>query len=1144
MTSSPQLETQVPETRSYWCFISYRHADNKEPGRQWATWLHQSIETYEVPTDLVGRKNERAETIPERIFPVFRDEEELPVDADLASPIFRALENSKYLVVICSPRAVASTYVANEIRYFKQLGRANRVLAAMIEGEPNASWDLGKQAQGVATTSECFPGPLGHRVDGEGRVLEERTEPIAADFRLGDGSQGWTSPEAYRLALRHMGRLEPKAVSVEVEDYRRRCELMKLKIIAGILGVALGTLTNRDAAYQLTLAKQRARALHRWLAAVGLLALLAVAGGIYAGLQRQVAEAQRKEALQTASATDFAIADMKHQSGDVPAALAYLSQSLQNNPANYGAATLLVSLLRNQPFPVRILSHRSNVNAASFSPDGKWIITASSDNTAQVWDARTGEQVGAPLRHDDIIFDASFSPDGRWIVTASKDKTAQVWDARTGQAVGKPMHHDDTVWAASFSPDGKWIVTASMDKTARVWDAKTNEPVCAPLHQDRMIFDASFSPDGKRVITPTMDAVRIWSIQTDAVVNISLAADRGAGDSVVKVSFSPDGKWIVTTSTNKTARIWEAQTGQPVGKPMRHDDTVWAASFSPDGKRVVTASFDHTARVWDSQTGEPMGEPMRHEARVLAASFSPDGRWIVTASADSSARVWDAQVLKTVSEPLSANENSLETTATFSSDGKRIATTAGDKMVRVWNPMTGGRVGEPLRQQDDITAVNFSPDGQRIVTGSGKEARVWDAQTGHPVGEAMEHQDVVAATRFSPDGKQVLTAAGENVQVWDPLTGQPVGKPIHHLNVTHATYILGGKEIVTSSSSEVRVWDAQTGNSIGEPIHDDDVLAIAISPDGTRIVTGLANGAKIWDVQTGKAIGHAMRHDLAVMGVAFSPDGKRIVTASNDKTSRIWNAQTGEPVTEPMLSEDSMATAVFSPDGRWVVTAAQYEGVARIWDAQTGRDVDELAGLWDANGTFASFSPDGKWVVASFARKARVWDAGCVTTTAPDWLETLAEAGGGRKLNANGVLDFFKLGELPSLREKLRNLSGQDDLSRFGRWFIGDPFTRTISPASSITVPEFIAQRLQENTDLSVNEAYRLDPGDPILLASLAKFEKDKDRALFLCRHALQRAEIEGPPEKIKKVRSIANSIFPASAEFSDIAGIPSRRAH
>src|ERR1700733_1736418 len=91
---SPAMQTRqppkaAPEGRSYWCFISYRHADNKEPGRQWATWLHQAIETYEVPQDLVGTVNDRGATLPDRLFPFFRYEEYLRLDAELASPIYR-----------------------------------------------------------------------------------------------------------------------------------------------------------------------------------------------------------------------------------------------------------------------------------------------------------------------------------------------------------------------------------------------------------------------------------------------------------------------------------------------------------------------------------------------------------------------------------------------------------------------------------------------------------------------------------------------------------------------------------------------------------------------------------------------------------------------------------------------------------------------------------------------------------------------------------------------------------------------------------------------------------------------------------------------------------------------------------------------
>jgi len=199
----------------YHAFISYRHADNKEPGRQWATCLHQAIETYEVPADLVGKKNGRGEVIPSRIFPIFRDEEELPADADLGNAIVRALDNTKLLIILCSPRAVASTYVADEIDYFKKLGHSDRIIAAILFGEPNASWDKGKLKTGFKIEDECFPTPLQFEYDENGNPTEKRAEPIAADFRINNDrttEQGWTTIEAYKQHLNATTYLSTKTI--------------------------------------------------------------------------------------------------------------------------------------------------------------------------------------------------------------------------------------------------------------------------------------------------------------------------------------------------------------------------------------------------------------------------------------------------------------------------------------------------------------------------------------------------------------------------------------------------------------------------------------------------------------------------------------------------------------------------------------------------------------------------------------------------------------------------------------------------------------------------------------------------------------------------------------------------------------------
>ena len=204
----------------------------------------------------------------------------------------------------------------------------------------------------------------------------------------------------------------------------------------------------------------------------------------------------------------------------------------------------------------QLIGHTDDLRSASFSPDGKRVVTASDDKTARVWDADTGKPVGEPMKHGGVVRSASFSPDGKRVVTASADKTARVWDADTGKPVGEPMTHGEAVNSASFSPDGKRVVTASEDKTARVWDADTGKPVGEAMAHGGWVSSASFSPDGRRVVTVS----------------------------------PPDN----------TARVWDADTGKPVGEPMTHGEAVNSASFSPDGKRVVTMSADKTARIWNA----------------------------------------------------------------------------------------------------------------------------------------------------------------------------------------------------------------------------------------------------------------------------------------------------------------------------------------------------------------------------------------------------------------------------------------------------------------------------------------------------------------------------------------------------------------
>ena len=198
----------------YRAFISYSHKQER-----WAGWIHRKLETYKVPKAIVGSDG-RDGPVPERLGTVFRDRDELPTSADLGSALTEALDQSMYLVVICSPDAARSRWVNEEILRFKRAGRENRILPFIVDGEPNAT-DRG------APEREAFPEALRFAIGEDGELTTTRVEPIAADARPGaDGKHN--------------------AV---------------LKLIAGLLGTNFDALKQRE--------RRRAQARRRKLTTIG-----------------------------------------------------------------------------------------------------------------------------------------------------------------------------------------------------------------------------------------------------------------------------------------------------------------------------------------------------------------------------------------------------------------------------------------------------------------------------------------------------------------------------------------------------------------------------------------------------------------------------------------------------------------------------------------------------------------------------------------------------------------------------------------------------------------------------------------------------------------------------------------------------------
>ncbi|GGQ44542.1 nSTAND1 domain-containing NTPase [Couchioplanes azureus] len=461
----------------------------------------------------------------------------------------------------------------------------------------------------------------------------------------------------------------------------------------------------------------------------------------------------------------------------------------------------------------------------------------------------------------------------------------------------------------------------------------------------------------------------------------------GHTDDVGAVAFSPDGTLLATGGHDRTVRLWDPATDQPVGDPFTgHTAAVTGVAFSPDGSSLATASSDATVRLWNPRTGEQTGNPLTgHTEAVTGLAFSPDGTLLATSSDDDTGRLWNARTGKPVGKPLTGHIDDVWGVA-FSPDGSLLATTSSDATVRLWNPRTGEAVGKPLTgHTDDVLGVAFSPDGKLLATVSSHSVvRLWDPRTGEPVGDPLTgHTGPVTSAAFSPDGTLLATGSSDaTARLWNPRTGELVGKPLtgHTEDVAHVAFSPDGKLLATASEDDTaRLWDPRTGRSVGGPItgHAGPVTDVAFRPDGGLFATTSTDDtARLWNARTREPAGRPFAgHTDAVLGVAFSPDGTLLATAAVDDTARLWNARTGEPVGDPLdLHAADVLSVAFSPDGTLLATTSA-DGTARLWNAATGRPAggpltghtDEVYGV--------AFSPDGRLLATTSAdRTIRLWN--------------------------------------------------------------------------------------------------------------------------------------------------------------------------
>ena len=323
----------------------------------------------------------------------------------------------------------------------------------------------------------------------------------------------------------------------------------------------------------------------------------------------------------------------------------------------------------------------------------------------------------------------------------------------------------------------------------------------------------------------------------------------------------------------------------------------------------------------------------------------------------------------------------------FSPDGQRIVTGSLDRTAKVWDAASGRELLTLKGHGGAVNSVAFSPDGQRIVTGSlDKTAKVWEAASGRELLTLKGHSDSISSVAFSPDGQRIVTGSGDKTaKVWEAASGRELLTLKGHGGVLFSVaFSPDGKRIVTGSADQTaKVWDAASGRELLTLKGHGGVLwSVAFSPDGQRIVSGSNDHtAKVWDAATGRELLTFWGHHDDVSSVAFSPDGQRILSGSTDRTAKLWDSASGKQLLTLKGHGADLRSVAFSPDGQRFVTGSS-DMTAKVWDGASGVPADESTPsmfTFRAHGngvSSAAFSPDGQRILSGITDgTAKVWDA-------------------------------------------------------------------------------------------------------------------------------------------------------------------------